>query len=91
MWICAYSRGISSAREIERQCAYEPGLQWLTGLQPVIHHTLSDMLTRLLLYGYATGLTSSRRIEKAPCDQILLRFLSADQHRDHDTITHFRR
>ncbi len=42
MWLYAYSRGISSAREIERQCCYEPGLQWLTGLQVVNHHTLSD-------------------------------------------------
>jgi transposase len=42
MWLYAYSRGISSAREIERQCNYEPGLQWLTGLQVVNHHTLSD-------------------------------------------------
>jgi transposase len=42
MWLYAYSRGISSAREIERQCKYEPGLQWLTGLQVVNHHTLSD-------------------------------------------------
>lgn len=42
IWIYAYSRGISSAREIERQCEWEPGLQWLTGLQVVNHHTLSD-------------------------------------------------
>jgi transposase len=42
MWLYAYSRGISSARELERQCNYEPGLQWLTGLQVVNHHTLSD-------------------------------------------------
>jgi transposase len=42
IWLYAYSRGISSAREIERQCHYEPGLQWLTGLQVVNHHTLSD-------------------------------------------------
>ena len=42
LWLYAYSRGISSAREIERQCQYEPGLQWLTGLQVVNHHTLSD-------------------------------------------------
>jgi transposase len=42
IWIYAYSRGISSAREISRQCAYEPGLQWLTGLLVVNHHTLSD-------------------------------------------------
>lgn len=42
IWIYAYSRGISSAREIERQCAYEPALRWLTGLKVVNHHTLSD-------------------------------------------------
>lgn len=42
IWIYAYSRGISSAREIERQCVYEPALRWLTGLKVVNHHTLSD-------------------------------------------------
>jgi transposase len=42
LWIYAYSRGISSAREIERQGAYEPALRWLTGLKIVNHHTLSD-------------------------------------------------
>jgi transposase len=42
IWIYAYSRGISSAREIERQCAYEPALRWLTGLKVINHHTLSD-------------------------------------------------
>src|ERR1700693_1478583 len=42
MWIYAYSRGMSSAREIERQCAYDPGMRWLTGLKVVNHHTLSD-------------------------------------------------
>jgi len=42
LWIYAYSRGISSAREIERQLAYEPAMRWLTGLKIVNHHTLSD-------------------------------------------------
>jgi transposase len=42
MWIYAYARGLSSAREVERQCHWEPGFQWLTGLQKVNHHTLSD-------------------------------------------------
>ena len=42
IWIYAYSRGISSAREIERQCGHEPALRWLTGLKVVNHHTLSD-------------------------------------------------
>ena len=42
LWIYAYSRGISSAREIERRCGYEPAFQWLCGLEQINHHTLSD-------------------------------------------------
>ncbi len=45
IWIYAYSRGIHSAREIGRQCAYEPALQWLSGFQVVNHHSLSDFRT----------------------------------------------
>lgn len=41
LWLYAYSRGISSAREIARQCEYEPGCQWLCGLMPISHRTLS--------------------------------------------------
>jgi transposase len=32
LWLYAYSQGISSAREIARQCAFEPGFAWLCGL-----------------------------------------------------------
>jgi transposase len=42
VWLYAFTRGLHSAREIERQMDYEPGLRWLTGLQPINHHTLSD-------------------------------------------------
>lgn len=42
IWLYAYSRGISSARQIERESEYEPGLQWLTGARGVNHHSLSD-------------------------------------------------
>jgi transposase len=42
VWVYAYSEGISSAREIERLMEWEPGLQWLSGLDQVNHHTLSD-------------------------------------------------
>lgn len=42
VWIYAYSKGLHSAREIERQMEYEPGLRWLTGLSPINHHSLSD-------------------------------------------------
>ena len=40
LWIYAYSRGLSSARELARQCEYEPGCQWLCGLQAISHRTL---------------------------------------------------
>lgn len=42
LWIYAYSRGIGSAREIARLCKYDPAFQWLTGLQEVNYHTVSD-------------------------------------------------
>ena len=42
VWVYAYSEGISSAREIEAMMQWEPGLQWLSGLVEVNHHTLSD-------------------------------------------------
>lgn len=49
------------------------------------------LLTRLLLYGYAIGVTSSRRIERATYDDLAFRYLAADRHPDHDTIAAFRR
>ena len=49
-----------------------------------------EMLTRLLLYGYAIGESSSRRIEQATYDNVAFRYLAADQHPDHDTIASFR-
>ena len=42
LWVYAYSRGVSSAREVARRCEYEPGFQWLCALEKVNHHTLSD-------------------------------------------------
>ncbi len=42
LWVYAYSEGIGSAREIERVMEWEPGMQWLAGLDAVNHHTLSD-------------------------------------------------
>jgi transposase len=49
------------------------------------------LLTRLLLYGYAMGVTSSRRIERATHEDVAFRYLAANQHPDHDTLAHFRR
>ena len=42
VWLYGYSGGITSARELERQMEYEPGLMWLTGMEVINHHTLSD-------------------------------------------------
>jgi transposase len=48
------------------------------------------LLTRVLLYAYAIGITSSRRIERATYEDVAVRYLAADQHPDHDTIAAFR-
>ena len=49
------------------------------------------LLTRLLLYAYAKGVSSSRRIEQATYEDIAFRYLAANQHPDHDTIANFRK
>jgi len=46
LWIYAYSKGAGSAREISRLCEYDPAYQWLTGLEGVNHHSLSDFRVR---------------------------------------------
>ena len=42
LWVYAYSKGVSSAREITRLSEYDPAFQWLTGARPVNYHTLAD-------------------------------------------------
>jgi len=49
------------------------------------------MMIRLLLYGYAVGVSSSRRIERATHDDLAFRYLAANQHPDHASIAAFRR
>ena len=49
-----------------------------------------EMLLGLLFYGYATGVFSSRKIERATYEVIPFRFIAGDMHPDHDTIAHFR-
>jgi transposase len=48
------------------------------------------MLTKLLVYGYAIGVRSSRRIERATYEGVAFRYLAANQHPDHNTIARFR-
>jgi transposase len=49
------------------------------------------MLLGILVYGYATGVFSSRKLERASYDSVAFRFLAGNEHPDHDTIANFRR
>lgn len=48
-------------------------------------------LLALLVYGYATGVFSSRKIERATYDSVAFRYIAAGTHPDHDTLAVFRR
>ncbi|NVN90566.1 MAG: IS1182 family transposase [Desulfuromonadales bacterium] len=50
-----------------------------------------EMLVALLFYGYATGVFSSRKLERSTYDSVAFRFIAANSHPDHDTIASFRR
>ena len=50
-----------------------------------------DILLALLFYGYATGVFSSRRIEKATYEMLPFRFIAGGMHPDHDTLANFRK
>ncbi len=73
LWLYAYSRGISSAREIARQCEYEPAFEWLCGLEPISHRTVSgfrshykaaldDLFVQVLGMLSSEGLISMERV-----------------------------
>src|SRR6202011_1514429 len=49
------------------------------------------LLLGLIIYGYATGVFSSRKLERATYDSVAFRFIAANEHPDHDTIAAFRR
>ena len=42
LWVYAYSQGVGSARAIGQLCKYDPAYQWLTGMEVVNAHSLSD-------------------------------------------------
>jgi transposase len=50
-----------------------------------------EILLGLLFYGYATGVFSSRKIERATYEHIPFRFVASGLHPDHDTIANFRK
>lgn len=49
------------------------------------------MLLALLIYGYATGTFTSRKIERATYDSLAFRFIAGNAHPDHATLANFRR
>ncbi|MDE0047482.1 MAG: IS1182 family transposase [bacterium] len=49
------------------------------------------MLLALLFYGYATGVFSSHKLERATRDSVAFRYIAANSHPDHDTIAAFRK
>jgi transposase/IS5 family transposase len=53
------------------------------------HHPV--VLLGLLIYGYATGVPSSRKIERSTYDSVAFRYIAANTHPDHDTLASFRR
>ena len=50
-----------------------------------------EMLVALLFYGYATGVFSSRKLERSTYDSVAFRYIAANRHPDHDTIAEFRK
>ena len=49
------------------------------------------LLLSILIYGYATGVFSSRKLENATYDSVAFRFVAANEHPDHDTLNTFRK
>jgi transposase len=49
------------------------------------------VLLSILVYGYAAGVFSSRKLERATYDSVAFRFIAGNEHPDHDTIATFRR
>lgn len=59
------------------------------GSGPASYHPC--MLPGILVDGYATGVFSSRKLERATYDSVAFRLIAANDHPDHDTIATFRR
>ena len=71
--------------ELDLACIYER-----YGLRGGEAYAL-ELLLALLFYGYATGVFSSRKIEKATYETLPFRFVAGGLHPDHDTLAHFRK
>ncbi len=49
------------------------------------------LMLKVLLYGYATGVTSSRKLEARLAADVGFMYLAGQSHPDHKTISSFRR
>jgi transposase len=50
-----------------------------------------EIMLSILIYGYMTGIYSSRKLEDATWTDVAFRYLSTGLHPDHDTIADFRK
>jgi transposase len=75
--------------DIVSQLDLGPITESYTGKGSKAYHP--EVLLSLLFYGYATGVYSSRKIEKATYDSVAFRFISGNTQPDHDTISNFRK
>jgi len=50
-----------------------------------------EVLLGVLFYGYATGVFSTRKLEKATYESLPFRYVAGDLHPDHDTLATFRK
>src|SRR5215213_4934176 len=50
-----------------------------------------EVLFGLLVYGYATGVFSTRKLERATYESAPFRYLAGNLHPDHDTLAAFRK
>jgi transposase len=75
--------------EIVDQLDFSSLTQQYRGAASEAYHP--QMLAALMLYGYATGTYSSRRIEQACYDSVAYRYIAANTHPDHHTLCAFRR
>ena len=73
---------------IERLDLHDLSKQY-AGRGSAAHHPA--VLLGLLVYGYASGVHPSRKIERATYDSVAFRYVSANTHPDHDTLATFRR
>ncbi|WP_434782545.1 IS1182 family transposase [Ferrovum myxofaciens] len=75
--------------EVIDQLDLSPLVQQYAGRGHKAYHPAT--LLAILVYGYANGVFSSRKLEQATYDSVAFRYLAAGSHPDHDTLATFRR